>query len=147
MGYVTDEDVELRLGSAALVELTDDESRGLPNWERVAEARIGAEGEVNGYLARRVGVPVDVGARPELAGLLRSVTLDLVEYRLRGRRPPIPADCVRRRAEAVQWLERVASGSAALPSTGEMDASPWAGVVGAVTGPGRVMTREALEPL
>lgn len=147
MGYVTDQDVELRLGTATLVQLTDDESSGSPNWQRVAEARSGAEGEVNGYLARRVGVPVDVEARPELAGLLRSITLDLVEYRLRGRRPPVPADCVRRRAEAVQWLERVASGSAALPSTGEMDAGPSSGVVGAVTGPARVMTRDALEAL
>jgi len=147
MGYVTDEDVELRLGAATLVQLTDDESSGVPNWLRVAEARVGAEGEVNGYLARRVGVPVDVEAWPELAGLLRSITLDLVEYRLRGRRPPIPADCVRRRAEAVQWLERVASGSAVLPSMGAMDASPSAGVVGAVTGPPRVMTRDSLEAL
>jgi len=56
MGYVTNADIENRLGSAAYVQLTDDEGTGSANEDRVDEARLGAEGEADSYLARPGGI-------------------------------------------------------------------------------------------
>lgn len=144
MGYVTNADIEKRLGPSAYVQLTDDAGSGIADPEKVDEARLGAEGEVNSYLALRVAVPVDLGRWPELAGTLKSVVLDLVEYRLRGRRPPVSASVIQRRAEAVQWLERVARGEAALPVCAEPAANAAAGLRAAVVGSERTLTREGL---
>ena len=90
MSYMTNDDIEDRLGSEAYVQFTDDDGDGVPDADMVNEARIGTEGEVNSYLARGYQVPVDVSGDAGLAGLLKSVALDLVELRLRSRRPPIP---------------------------------------------------------
>ena len=62
MSYLANSDIEKRLGAAAYVQLTDDEGTGSANQDRVDEARLGAEGEANSYLARRYAVPVDLSA-------------------------------------------------------------------------------------
>ncbi len=147
MGYITNADVEERLGTSTYVQLTDDPGTGTADEDKGNEARLGAEGEVNSYLARRVAVPVDLATWPELAGLLKSVVLDLVEYRLRGRRPPVPSGVSQRRDEAVQWLERVAAGEVMLPARVEITTNPAAGAMVASTGSARSMTREALRDL
>ncbi len=138
MAYITNADIEERLGSQAYVQLTDDDL-GV-----VDEARLGAEGEVNGYLARRYQVPIDLTAHPELAEVLASVTLDVVEYRLRLRRPPVSEDGRRRFAQTVEWLERVAKGEADLPSAGAIAGSTTRGPLAATTGERRVLTREEM---
>jgi phage gp36-like protein len=107
----------------------------------------GAEGEVNSYLGRRHAVPVDVTSHAELAPVLKSVTLDLVEYRLHSRRPPVPKAVERKRDHAVRWLQQVASGQAVLPAVSEIESNPAGGVTGEVVGPERVMTRDELEHL
>jgi len=66
------------------VQLTDDDGNGLADSGVVDEARLAAEGEVNSHLARRYQVPINLSEHSELAALLASITLDLVEYRLRG---------------------------------------------------------------
>jgi phage gp36-like protein len=88
MLYITNTDIERRLGSAAYVQLTDDDGDGSADVGVVDEARLAAEGAVNSFLAKRYSVPVNLVAHSELADLLASVTLDLAEYRLRARRPP-----------------------------------------------------------
>ena len=70
----------------------------------VDEARLAAEGEVNSYLARRYRAPIDLTTHADLADLLASVTLDLVEYRLRVRRPPVGDDARRRYTEALEAM-------------------------------------------
>ncbi len=147
MGYITNADIEERLGTSTYIQLTDDVGTGTADEDKVNEARLGAEGEVNSYLSRRVAVPVDLASRPELAGALRSIVLDLVEYRLRGRRPPVPSGVSRRRDEAVQWLERVAAGEVLLPAQAEMATNSAAGAMTASTGSMRAMTRETLRDL
>ncbi len=87
MPYVTNADIEERLGTLAYVQLTDDTGSGAADLDKVNEARLGAEGEVDSYLAARYAVPVDLVAHPELSAVLRTFVLDLVEYRLRNRRP------------------------------------------------------------
>ncbi len=147
MGYVTNAEIEERLGTAAYVQLTDDAGTGAADVDKADEARLAAEGEANSYLAVRVTVPVDLERHPELAAVLKGVVLDLVAYRLHGRRPPVPADVARRRDEAVRWLERVARGEVVLPTAGEAGANPAAGVAGAAVGPARGLTRETMRDL
>ena len=73
MAYISNSDIETRVGPAAYVQLTDDQGTGTANELVVDEARAGAEGEVDAYLARRFAVPIDLGQHPELAGILASV--------------------------------------------------------------------------
>ncbi len=147
MSYLANSDIEKRLGTAAYVQLTDDEGTGSANEDRVDEARLGAEGEANSYLARRYAVPVDLGGHPELAAVLESFVLDLAEYRLHGRRPPVPDDVLRRRQEAVQWRGRVAEGQVDLPAAAAPTASTSSGTVAEVSGAERVFDREELDRL
>jgi len=116
MSYLTNTDIEHRVGAAAYVQLADDDGDNQADAIVVDEARLGAEGEVNSYLARRFAVPIDLAVHPELVDLLKSITLDLVEMRLRSRRPPVPDVTLRRHGEALAWLRGIADGAIALPS-------------------------------
>lgn len=147
MAYVSNADIELRLGSAVAIQLTDDAGAGVINAGLLDETRSGAEGEVNSYLARRFQTPIDVGAHGEVAGLLASVTLDLVEYRLHARRPPVPLSVIQRHRSALDWLSRVASGLVALPSAITIAPSNSSGLVSGSTGEPMVFSREDLEGL
>ena len=144
MGYITNSDIEERLGSVAYVQLADDDGNGVADVGVVDEARLGAEGEVNSYLGRRYSVPVSLTTHPDLADVLASFTLDLAEYRLRLRRPPVPDDARRRRDQAIEWLTRVAEGRIELPSAVGVAASTARGTIAAVTGEKRVLTRDEL---
>lgn len=144
MAYLTNADIEERLGSDAYVQLTDDDGDGVADTGVVDEARLGAEGEVNSYLARRYQVPIDLDAHPELADVLASFSLDLVEYRLRSRRPPVPKDALDRHARAIEWLTRVADGSLELPSATPVASNATRGSLGATTGDERLLSREEL---
>ena len=147
MGYITHADVEERLWPSTYVQLTDDTGGGVADPDKVDEAPPAAEGEVNSHLALRTAVPVDLGRWPELAGVLKGVVLDLVEYRLRGRRPPVPTNVTRRRDEAVRWLGQVARGEAALPASAEMAGKPARGGRAMVSGPDGALTRETLRDM
>lgn len=142
MGYITNAEIERRLGSPAYVQLTDDADTGVADAAVVDEARLAAEGEVNSYLARRVSVPVDLSRYAASVDAIRSAAMDLAAYRLHLRRPPVPADIVRRRREAVAWLEGVANGSVMLESVTDSATTD-----GMISGPPRVMTRDSLDNL
>ncbi|MHC4611105.1 MAG: phage protein Gp36 family protein [Planctomycetota bacterium] len=144
MGYISNSDIETRLGSAAYVQLTDDAGTGQANEAVVDEARAGAEGELDAYLARRYAVPIDLSRHPELTGILTSIALDLAEYRLRLRRPPISPEATARRDAAAAWLQRVASGEIELPAARPVTSSGLGGFAGRATGAERVITREDL---
>ncbi len=144
MAYVTNADIQERLGNATYVQLADDDGNGQADVGVVDEARLGAEGEVNSYLARRFGVPIDLAVHADLADLLASITLDLAEYRLRARRPPISEDARRRRTEAVAWLPRVPAGSIELPSATSVASNATRGSLGAITGEERLLSRDEL---
>ncbi len=142
MAYISNNDIQTRLGSAVYVQLTDDAGTGSANEAVVDEARAGAEGEVDGYLARRYSVPIDLGTHPELAGLLKSITLDLAEYRLRLRRPPVSDEAVQRRKQAEAWLQKVASQDVDLPAKTEPAPSDRSALQGRAVGNDRVLDRE-----
>lgn len=144
MTYVTASDIEERLGGTAYVQLTDDDATGSADLDKIEEARRGAEGEADSFLATRYAVPVDLTLHPDLAAVLKSFVLDLVAYRLHGRRPPVPQDVVRRQSEAVAWLARVANGEVQLPSALAPRTNAALAPVAAVTGTERMFSRDAL---
>ncbi|MCP4590800.1 MAG: DUF1320 domain-containing protein [bacterium] len=145
MAYVTNDDIETRLGTTRYLQLTDDADTGSADPDLVSEVRNGAERLADSFLARRYSVPVDLAAVGEAAALLVSVVLDLIEYRLHCRRPPVPKDVAEKNQGALGWLEQLAGGKVdlpgALPSTG--DAVP--GFSAASTGDARVLSREELK--
>lgn len=147
MSYITNSDIETRLGSALYIQLTDDAGTGVADATKTDEARLGAEGEANSYLAMRYAVPVDLSASPEAAAVLTSFVLDIAVYRLHRRKPPAPADVVRAYAEAVTWLGRVASAMVQLPAGVALAEPTTLGILAENTGPARSMTREALDQL
>lgn len=147
MGYVTNADIEKRVGPAAYVQLTDDEGTGSANEDRVDEARLGAEGEADSYLARRHAVPVDLSGHPQVQAVLVGFVLDLAVYRLHARRPPVPQDVVRRREEAVRWLRGVAEGEVYLPAGDVVEANPAGGIVAEASSAERMFDRSGLERL
>src|SRR3990172_7468712 len=134
MSYITNADIEERVGSVAYVQLADDDGNGVADVGVVDEARLGAEGEDNSYLGRRYAVPINLTTHPDLADVLSSFTLDVVGYRLGLGRPPVPEDARRRRDQAIEWLTRVADGRIELPSAVGVAASMARGMIGATTG-------------
>jgi len=145
MSYITNSDIEKRLGAAAYVQLTDDTGSGSADVAKVDEARLGAIGEADSYLAVRYQTPVDLTAHPELAAVLKSFVLDLAEYRLHNRRPPVPPDVVRRHSESLGWLARVAGGSVHLPAITAVAADSSRAPLAEVVGPVRVFTRDDVD--
>ena len=144
MAYITNADLEERLGSDAYVQLTDDDGDSQADTGVVDEARLAAEGEVNSYLARRYQVPVDLTEHADLADLMASFTLDLAEYRLRSRRPPVPKDALDKRMQAIDWLKGVAEGRIELPSATTVAGNTACGTLGATTGEERLLTRDEM---
>lgn len=144
MAYITNADIEERVGSDAYVQLADDDGDGVADVGVVDEVRLGAEGEVNSYLARRFQVPIDLTVHPDLTDVLASFTLDVAEYRLRVRRPPVPKDVADKRAQAIDWLTRVAGGLIVLPSAAPVATNTARGALGEATGEERLLSRDEL---
>jgi len=113
--YITNQDLIDRVGNDAAVQLTTDSGSTVDD-DVITEVVNSSEGEVNGYLARRYKVPVDLSAHADLAGTLKGFTLDIAEYRLRSRRQPV-SDGVRTiREDAIKWLTAVSEGKVVLPA-------------------------------
>lgn len=142
MAYATIDDLALRLGPTAYVELTDDEGTGMPNVARAAEALAAAEAEIDSRLVARYAVPVDVSAEPQAAALLKALALDLAEHRLYARHPPAPQDVRDKAAFAREWLHDVLVGRAHLPLSQPAAVSASAGVLAETAGPSRIFRRD-----
>ena len=147
MSYITNNDIQERLGIALYVQLTDDAGTGSADIDKVDEARLGAEGFVNSYLTRRYAVPVDVAGEADLAAVLASITLDVAEFRLHARRPPVPGDVIGKQRAAEAWLEQVAAGRVKLPVTNELPQRDTDGPVADASGADRVLTRDEMDGL
>ena len=144
MAYILNSDIATRVGSVALIQLADDDGDNVADTAVVDEVRLAAEGELNSHLANRFVVPIDVAAHPELAGLLTALTLDLAEYRLRLRRPPVPKECERKRSQTIDLLRRFSSGELDLPSSAAVASSSLRGPFAETTGDARVLSREEM---
>ena len=112
--YVTAEDVTDALPGNRLVRLTQDN----PNLDQPSEAvivwAIGlAEGDINGGLAARYAVPVQVAnGGATLADTLKAKTLPLVLWWLYERRSDLdmPPNVKEGRKSSLEWLKGVAEG-------------------------------------
>lgn len=144
MAYVTNADVIERMGTSTAVQLADDNGDGTADTGVLDEARLSAEAEVNSFLARRYQTPIDLIVHPELVDMLAGITLDLVEDRLRSRRPPVSEDVVRRAESTRLWLERLADGTVELPSISSVASGSTRGVVAKAAGEERTLSREEL---
>lgn len=115
MAYIVNQDIIDRVGDNATAELTTD-SGSVPNTTVLDEVRLSTEGEVNGYLAKRYAVPVDLTAHADLAATLKGFTLDIAVYRLHGRRPPVSETIRTARDDAIKWLTKVSNATILLPA-------------------------------
>jgi len=145
MSYVTNDDIETRLGTSTYIQLADDDGDNVADAPVVDEARLGAEGEVNGNLARRYAVPIDLTAHPELTDLLKTITLDLIEFRLRARRPPVPEDAARTCKRARAFLTALAAGTIHLPGATPIAGNTTAGPIATALGEGRRLSLDELD--
>lgn len=144
MAYISNADMVERMGASTVVQLADDNGDGTADTGVLDEARLSAEAEVNSCLARRYQTPIDLVVHPELADMLAGITLDLVENRLRSRRPPVSEDVVRRAESTRLWLERLADGTVELPSVASVASGSTRGVVAQSLGEERTLSREEL---
>lgn len=117
MAYVTNQNLIDRVGTTKAAELTAD-SGSTPDQTVLTGVVAAAEGEVNRYLARRRAVPVVVTGDTTLAEMLRELTLDVAQYRLALRRPPVPEQIQKLYEQVIAWLETYAKGEAELAGTG-----------------------------
>lgn len=115
MAYIVNDDIVDRVGSATAAQLSAD-SGDTPDSDVLTEVRNSAEGEVNGYLAVRYAVPVDLSAHADLTATLKGFALDVAVYRLYGRRSPVPENVRRMRDDAIAWLTKVSKGEIVLPA-------------------------------
>jgi phage gp36-like protein len=145
MSYITNTDIENFLGTLVYVQLTDDTGTGSADTTKVSQARLGAEGEVNSYLATRYQVPVNITGESETGEVIKTFALSLAAYRLHSRRSPVPTDIIRRHDEALAWLSRVAAGIVQLPSTVALPITTSVGLVTDSQISSRTMTRSELE--
>lgn len=147
MSYASNADIEERLGTATYIELTDDTASGMADEDKVTEARLAAEAEIDSYLGRRFAVPIDASGQPGLAAMLKRLTLDLAEHRLRMRRPPVTEDARLQCDAALFWLGRAAKGEVVLPTTTELPSNEASGNAGTAIGLPRVFEGAGWEAL
>jgi phage gp36-like protein len=115
VAYIVNQDIIDRVGNDAAVQLTTDSGAAVDT-DVLDEVRESAEGEVNGYLARRYAVPVDLTTHTDLAATLKGFTLDVAVYRLHARRPPVSESIRELRTDAIKWLTAVSEGKVVLPA-------------------------------
>ena len=144
MGYITNTDIEDRLGSSLYIQLTDDAGIGSADLDVVNAARLEAEGEADSYFARRYAVPIDVTLHPNVSGLIKGFVLDLAEYRLNSRRPPVTEDVISKHDRALEWFKSLASGATELPSVATISTNSATGTAAQATGDARLLSREEL---
>ena len=115
MSYIVNQDIVDRVGVDRAVQLSSDSGTAV-NTDVLDEVRLSSEGEVNGYLAKRYAVPVDLTAHPDVAATLKGFTLDIAVFRLIARRQPVPEDVRRIHDDVLKWLIAVAKGDVNLPA-------------------------------
>jgi phage gp36-like protein len=117
MAYATNQELIDRVGSAAAAQLSA-EGGATPDQDVLTEMRTDAEREVDGYLAKKIAVPVDTTGEADRAAKLKTLTLDVAVYRLHGRRgSAIPSAVEAVYKNAIEWLTGFAEGKHNLPGT------------------------------
>jgi phage gp36-like protein len=155
MSYATLTEGKQRLGTQTTPpglyeQLTDRLAATTANDLVGAEILAAAEAEVNGAIARRYKVPVDVSADAPLAAQLKAITLTLFEgiawqtHPMRRKTPDTVRDAMN---AARAWLKAVADGSMTLPGATAIAAATADGASATAVGHTRVFTEDAMAGL
>lgn len=115
MAYADATDLANALGTRTAAELTAD-SGSTPDTTKLTEDVNAASAEIDGYLARRYATPISLTVHPELAPLLKSMTLRVAVYNTHNRRQPVPEEISNARKAAVEWGSKVSRGEIVLPA-------------------------------
>lgn len=133
-----------------VIRLTDGTEAGAIDYDVVDEVLDDAEGEVNSYLATRVAIPVDTTGETVLAARLKSVVLDIAQYKLISRKGVVSEPKRMLHDNAILWLQNVSTGKAELPTAGPLSGpdtidpvADWGTGEGSQSTSQRVFTRDA----
>ena len=110
--YITITDITNMVPEDEIIMLTDDESLGNVNSDRVDEAIAQADSEVNGYLGVRYSVPL--GA--PVPNVVAKLSTDIAIYNLysRGIAESVPEIRRNRYLDAIKTLKEIAKGTVTL---------------------------------
>ncbi|KKN19687.1 hypothetical protein LCGC14_0943310 [marine sediment metagenome] len=115
--YATTAQLQARFeDTAEVAALTDTADSGTPDSAVLTEVLDGAEGRLDGYIGTQHRIPVDVASDTVLANFMRTVTLDVAEYKLLARHNIVPESKLLAFDAAIQWAKDVGSGDAVLPA-------------------------------
>lgn len=114
MAYITGDDITARVGTAKAAQLSTD-SGGTPDATVLSAVAAQACAEVNRWVSKRRPAPVDTTGDSDLAAALQGLALDIAEYRLHSRRPPVPDTIKKLYEDALAWLGEYVAGKVNLP--------------------------------
>lgn len=145
--YLTNQDLIDRIGSDLKTAQLTGESGSVPDQAVLTGVREHAESLLDSHLPPKYAPKVDLTAYPHVAKLIKGTALDLAEYLLRSRRPPVPEDYRTKYEDALAWLAKLQKGEVALPSQTPIPEATSTGPIAEVYGPKRQFTNETLEGL
>jgi phage gp36-like protein len=144
MPYCTLDDIKSkRIPEGTLVQLTDDADTGTVD-ETVVAGIIGDADElIDGYLRGRYVLPLE-----PMAGIVKTLSVDVSVYNLYGRRPEFdtPKAVGEKYTAAVKILEGIQAGKITLGSAGVTSPTPVEPADGMrVSAPGKVFSEDVLD--
>lgn len=123
MAYITQDDIEHRIGLDDLKALADYDGDAAPDADVVAQAIADAQGEVDSYLQVKFAVPV---AAP-IPAVLQMHCTGMAVYYLQLGRDSVTENYRKAYEDAIKWLKDVVAGKASLgvePKPAEASGAP-----------------------
>lgn len=124
MAYLTQTELEDRIGPDVVLQLADRDRDGVADAAAIAAAIADADAEVNSYLAPRYALPL--ASTPDIVKRLSAM---VARYNLWRRNVPEEHPAYVAYRDALKTLQEVANGSVSLPlASGTSGATPVGGV-------------------
>ena len=117
MAYVTSSEVIARLGGTDAATKLTTETGSTPDTDLIDDFIAEVEAEVLAAIRARTTATITEADYPYTWALVRGKVFAMVCYCIRGRRPPVPAECKSLNERATQWLDRLVEGKIDLPDT------------------------------
>jgi len=117
MAYVTSSEVIARLGGTAAATTLTTETGDTPDTDLIDQWIAEAEARVQQAIRARTTATITQADYPQTWALARGCVFDMVCYRARSRRPPVPKDVADVNTRAIEWLDRLVEGKIDLPDT------------------------------
>jgi len=150
MSYATLDELKQRLGTDIYGQLTDRVNGEVAD-DDVGNAILdGAHGTINGFVARRFLVPVDVSTDTSLAQFLRKHTLNVAEYDAWAEWPfrsEINERVKFNYQETIRVFRDIAAGKAELPGAAAIPSANVTGPSAIAIGEARIFTKDSMKGL